>query len=341
MTTTAASLIPGRTDALHTLGTEIPESMSAAEAMAHARLSGWNVHKRPLETATLWTPPGGEAQLTEALYVPGHFATVRTNPRTGDYEPLGVVGSTYTPIQNEAHVELLDTIADEGGARFATAAEMYGGRSVFMSILLPDTITIGGVDPIEKYIVAFNSHDGSSSFKLAATNVRVFCANQQNAVMKGAASSWTIRHTSGAGGVLAQARDALQIAFKYDSLFELEAEKMIQETMTDATFHELVRGLWEEPGEKASKAAVTKDENRLNKLEELFHDAPTNRNIRGTAWAGYQAITEYVDHYAPAVKGAFARSEEEARAIRTLTGDTAATLKNNAFRISRSLVGIS
>ncbi|WBF79041.1 hypothetical protein SEA_BOLT007_73 [Arthrobacter phage Bolt007] len=328
-----AQIIAPRPDALHVLGKEIPEGLSAAEAMAHAGLSGWNVHKRPLETATLY-----DGELVNPLVVPGHYATVRTNPATREPEALGVVGRTYVPIQNEAHVELLDTIADEGGARFATAAEMYGGRSVFMSILLPDSVTIGGVDPIEKYLVAFNSHDGSSSFKIAATNVRVFCANQQSAVMKGALSSFTVRHTSGARGILAEARRALEIAFKYDSLFELEAEKMIQQTMSDAMFHELVDGLFAAPAEEAAKASHTKHEARIETLESLFHDAPTNRNIRGTVWAGYQAVTEYVDHYAPAVLGAHARTIEEARAIRTLTGDTASTLKNNAFRISRELV---
>lgn len=328
-----AQTIAPRPSALHVLGKEIPEGMSAAEAMAHAGLSGWNVHKRPLETATLY-----DGELVNPLVVPGHFATVRTNPATREAEALGVVGRTYVPIQNEAHVELLDTIADEGGARFATAAEMYGGRSVFMSILLPDTVQIGGVDPIEKYLVAFNSHDGSSSFKIAATNIRVFCANQQSAVMKGATSSFTVRHTSGARGILAEARRALEISFKYDSLFELEAEKMIQQSMTDAMFSELVDGLFKAPAEEASKAAHTKYEARIETLEGLFHDAPTNRNIRGTVWAGYQAITEYVDHFAPAVLGAHARTIDEARAVRTLTGDTAATLKNNAFRIARELV---
>ncbi len=31
----------------------------------------------------------------------------------------------------------------------------------------------------------------------------------------------------------------------------------------------------------------------------LFHDSPTQQTVRGTAWAGYQAVVEYVDHYAP------------------------------------------
>ncbi|QTF82169.1 hypothetical protein SEA_PRAIRIE_72 [Arthrobacter phage Prairie] len=328
-----AQITAPRPDALHVLGKEIPEGMSAAEAMAHAGLSGWNVHKRPLETATLY-----DGELVNPLVVEGHYATVRTNPKTREPEALGVVGRTYVPIQNEAHVELLDTIADEGGARFATAAEMYGGRSVFMSILLPNTITIGGVDPIERYLVAFNSHDGSSSFKIAPTNVRVFCANQQSAVLKGAASSYSVRHTSGARGILAEARNALEIAFKYDSAFELEAERMIQTSLDEAGFVAMMERLWEAPAEEAPLRTRNKYEARLETLEGLFHDAPTNRNIRGTVWAGYQALTEYVDHFAPAVLGSHARNQEEARAIRTLTGDTASTLKNNAFRVARELV---
>lgn len=331
------SFTPPRLDALRTLGTEIPAEVGAHRALELAGLAGWGVHKRPLETATLWTPLGGTPEITQALTVPDHYATVREIDGRVP-EVLGVVGRTYTVIQNEEHVDLLDTIVDESSGSLSSAGAMRGGRDVFISIKLPDTITVGGVDPVDQYLVAFNSHDGGSAFKLAVTNIRVFCSNQQAAVFKGASASYSIRHTSGARGLMAQARDALGVAFKYDSLFELEAEKMIQQTMDDAAFHALVSSIWEEPTEKSSKAAVTMSENRTRTLEELFHDSPTNRNIRGTVWAGYQALTEYTDHFAPAVLGKHSNTLEEARALRTLTGDSAHNLKARAFNACRDLV---
>jgi hypothetical protein len=38
----------------------------------------------------------------------------------------------------------------------------------------------------------------------------------------------------------------------------------------------------------------------VRELRRLFGHAPTQKNIEGTRWAGYQAIVEYLDHFSPA-----------------------------------------
>jgi hypothetical protein len=60
----------------------------------------------------------------------------------------------------------------------------------------------------------------------------------------------------------------------------------------------------------------------------LFHDAATQAGIRGTAWAGYQAVAEYVDHYAPV------RAKNDAataRASRLPTSDASTKTKRRAW----------
>jgi hypothetical protein len=37
---------------------------------------------------------------------------------------------------------------------------------VFLSTKLPETVTVGGVDPLATYLAALNSHDGSMAFRL-------------------------------------------------------------------------------------------------------------------------------------------------------------------------------
>ena len=85
--------------------------------------------------------------------VPG-YATVRTNPFTGRPEALGVVGDLYTPMQNEDHAAFLNTLADESGAIFDTAGSLNGGRQVFITMRLPDTMKIGGTDRVDVNIAA-------------------------------------------------------------------------------------------------------------------------------------------------------------------------------------------
>ena len=317
----SASFVSAREHAWHRLGTVLPDGFDAAQVMTAARLGGWNVRKQDLQTVVLG------ADGVETVPVPGKFATVRTHPETGRPDVLGVVGSDYTVIQNEQHCDLLDALVDESGAHFETAGSLKGGRSVFVTMKLPTTMQIGGVDPIDLYLAACNSHDGTSAFRLLVTPVRVVCANTQAAAIRRAKASFSIQHTSGASGRVAEARQALGLTFRYVEAFQAEAEKMIQEAMSRAQFLDTVAQLW--PSEpNPSPRAVTNDRKRRYELVSLFTEADTNAAIRGTRWAGYQAITEYADHYAPVAQG---RDAAAVRAERTVASGAVAALKTRAF----------
>ncbi len=286
-----ASFVSARQHAWHRLGTVLPAEFDAAQAMSYAKLGGWNVRTMALQTAPVLSEDG----VFGALPVPDQFATVRTNPVSGGVDVLGVVGRGYTVIQNEEHADLLNRVVDEsGGAQFETAGSLRGGRSVFLSMKLPRTMNIGGIDPVDLYLIALNSHDGTSAFRLLVSPVRVVCANTQALALRRAQSSFSIRHTSGAKGNIAQAREALGLTFKYAEVFEREAEQMIQASLTDAQFAQIIGKLWTTESESKRSATITA--NRADVLTGLFSDAPTNANIRGTRWAGYQAITEYLDN---------------------------------------------
>ncbi len=321
-----ASFVSAREHAWHRLGTVLPAEFDAAQAMAYAKLGGWNVRTMALQTAPVLSDDG----VFGALPVPDQFATVRTNPVSGSVDVLGVVGRGYTVIQNEEHADLLNRVVDEsGGAQFETAGSLRGGRSVFLSMKLPRTMNIGGIDPVDLYLIALNSHDGTSAFRLLVSPVRVVCANTQALALRRAQSSFSIRHTSGAKGNIAQAREALGLTFKYAEVFEAEAEQMIQASLTDAQFARIIGKLWTTESESKRSATITA--NRADVLTGLFTDAPTNANIRGTRWAGYQVITEYL-HFAPVAGGT-----DTARAERVATGGTVATVKARAFEMLAAL----
>src|SRR6266568_1794524 len=196
------SFASAREDAWHHLGTVTNNAMTAEEAMSTAFLSGWNVRKLGL-TATEITETG-----VTSLELPDQFATVRTSPKSGRTEYLGVVGAQYEPVQNEQHCELLNTLVDESGAHFETAGSLRGGRQVFVTLKMPQTMTLAGTDRVDLYIAGLNSHDGSSAFRLLVTPVRIVCANTQSMALERAKTSYSIRHTSGAKANIVQARKA-------------------------------------------------------------------------------------------------------------------------------------
>jgi hypothetical protein len=66
---------------------------------------------------------------------------------------------------------------------------------------------------------------------------------------------------------------------------------------------------------------------RTSELTYLWHDADTQKAIRGTRWAGYQAVTEYLDHYTPVGAN---RDTGKVRAERAIS-DASTALKARTF----------
>jgi hypothetical protein len=127
---------------------------------------------------------------------------------------------------------------------------------------------------------------------------------------------------------VAAARDALGLTFAYAEAFEAEAERLIQTTLTDGAFEDLIEATFGPLDPDASERTKQADADRHDVLSSLFHDAETQAGIRGTAWAGYQAVAEYVDHYAPVrAKG----NAAAVRASRLLTSDAPTKTKHRAW----------
>ncbi|WP_304452924.1 DUF932 domain-containing protein [Nocardiopsis sp. YSL2] len=315
-----ASFVSAQQDAWHRLGTVLPDTFDATTALRTARLDRWNVHTSPLHI----TESGA------TLSVPDAYATVRTHPETGLPDVLGVVKGRYLPIQNEELTEVLDFITDESGAHFETAGSLRAGREVFVTMRLPETMTIAGTDKLDLYLAALNSHDGSAAMRLLVSPVRVVCANTQAAALADARSVYAIRHTSGARGRIAAAREALGMSFTYLEEFQTEAERMLDQQLTDGRFMDIVgRELWPEPQEPTERK-INNRARILADVNELFVEADTQESIRGTAWAGYQSVVEYLDHYAP-VKGKHGDAADAARAERILVQPAITALKTKAF----------
>jgi phage/plasmid-like protein (TIGR03299 family) len=300
------SFASARLDSWHRLGTVTRDAMTAEQALDLAYLSGWNVRK----VGGLHTFEMSKDGVTR-LESPDEFFTVRDNPKTRAAERLGTVGTKYEPVQNEEHCELLNLLVDESGGHFETAGSLYGGKRVFVTMKLPRAITIAGVDDVEMYLAGFNSHDGSSGFRFNVSPTRVVCGNTQRVAMANAVSQYTVRHTSGAKGKIAEARKALNMVWDYAEEFEREAERMINATATLGQLEAVLDALWPlKPN--PSTQTLNNHRARKNTVVMLFENAATQANIRGTWWAIVQAIYEYLEHYAPA-------KTDELRAHRILT----------------------
>lgn len=319
-----ASFVSARQDAWHKLGVTLPDTFTAEQAMEHGLLGGWNLRKEPIFAHV------GDQQIP----MTDRFAVVRDNPVIkGQIDVLGDVGTAYQIVQNEELAGVLDSLIDESGAHFETAGALDGGRKVFVSMKLPGHIKIGGVDPVDNYIAAMTSHDGSTSTVLMVTPIRIVCQNTMNLAFNNNSNIFRVRHTSGASrGLVQQAREALDFTFDYLEGFQQEAEKLINTEMSMVEFEKIIANAFG-PGKDATKAAVTRWENRADEMVQLFADAHTHEGVRNTAWAGLNALTEWYDHFA-GVRGA-GGEEDVVRARRSLLDPT---FKNQARDLMMSYI---
>ena len=306
-----------RLSAWHQLGTVTQNTMSAHEIMGAALLGNWGV--RTIRVQGIDVVEGVEVPIP----ADDKRMTVRRNPVTSATEYLGIVGTDYTVVQNEQCAEMLDRLVDQvGGAHFETAGSLRGGKSVFVTMKLPTAMQIAGVDRMDLYLIGTTSHDGSAALRVDASPIRVVCANTQRAAFAHTVGHYTFRHTSNVNSQMSQAREALGLMWKYMDTFEKAAERMLQTEMTMREFEKIVGQVWPVADNAPDKTRNNAKE-RLGTLKYLITEADTQKAIAGSRWAGYQAITEYLDHYQQA-------KDATTRANRVLTGKVG-ELKLTAF----------
>lgn len=293
----------------HRLGTAVPDALTAHDAMKTAGLD-WNVTKRPLYASLHGVIADGEAVL-EPVLVPDQFAIIRDE----DNAVLGTVGGQYEPFQNSEAFEFLDSLVDSGEAKYDTAGSLRGGRSVFISMKTPRTILIGGADPVDTYIMLSNAHDGSRAVTGVNTVVRTVCANTEQLALRDYKAMFTMRHDQTMRGKVQEARDALGMTFAYFDEWEKAMNDLVAQDFTLREFETLVGTLYPARGsdEKANR------ERQLSLIGTLESSPTIGDGIRRTKWGAFNAVTEYLDHYA-AVRATSIQSVEERRFTESMFG---------------------
>jgi phage/plasmid-like protein (TIGR03299 family) len=327
-----------RNDAWHQLGQQVGHNMTVEEAMAEAHLGGWNVRKVPLSIPAEVTDSG----VFPELEVTDKFGVVRNNPINGERDYLGVVGNVYDPIANEATAGFIQSLVDEFGANLETAGSLDGGRDVFITMKLPHTMEVHGVnghvDKTDFYLAALNNHTGKTSFRVLLTPIRVVCRNTQQAAIGAAKTSWKVRHTAAATGKVQEAREKLGLVWKSVGTLEDEFKRLSEIPMGYQEAKEFTELLVELKKVDPDSAAATRRRNAAGSMLNLFRSSPTIAPIAGTKFAMYNAVTEYVDWF-QGVRGAGqgTKAQQDARALRSIRElEQSSTLKTEAFALLKA-----
>lgn len=331
------SFADSRDDAWHGLGQKVGHTMTPEEALKAAHMWGWNVRKEPLVANVeykqvdhpLWGDVTMPVETTMSVPVEGKFVVLRDNPHTHQPEPLGVVGRVFEPTQNEATTGLLMDITESTGAPIETIGALNGGRQTFVTMLMPNHIELdynGFRDITKVYIAVLNNHDGEGRLRAIVSPTRIVCANTQRIAERNAVSHVALRHTSGMGDRLAEVRRLMGITFKYIDVFQAEMDALIQAERDDMWTRAVLNdvfGVADADSERAKNSRI----GRVSEVMELMRVSPSIAPVRGTAYAGYNAVTEYADWFMPVAGKA---DKAAARAVRTVMSPEIAALKSNA-----------
>jgi len=269
------------------------QHVTTSEMLESALLNNWNVR---LESLTM--PEGYRNASSNQL-------VVRDNPFDKIPEVLSVVGDRYKVVQNEELFAFGDGILD-GGATWESAGSIKGGKVVFGSLVVPREFIIdpeGANDKTVTYLLVHTSHDGSTAVQANITPVRVVCQNTLNMAIKDSKQSFKIRHTATVGGRIDEARRVLGLTFDHMDNFELMAKQLYETAVTDQQFNDIIKAIYAEPESGSAKVAQTRWDDKIDLLNNLWDNSPTNATIKNTAWGALNTMTERIDYFRTGRKG--------------------------------------
>jgi len=307
----------GRGIPWHGIGVKTDNPLSTAAEMLDAAGLNWRVTKEPIFTA-------------DGTEIPDLYAQIRDTDRA----PVGIVGRAYRSVQNIEAFTWADMLVDDGSAKYETAGSLFGGRRIFLSMEIPEGISVPGDEgEVKPYILVTNSHDGSSPLIGAVVMIRVVCSNTLTMALDGATRTFKIRHTGSIDGKIAAAREALGVTFTYMARFARVSEILATTPVSTRQADRLFRSTFPVPD--SQKAPDRIDQSDFAKVREVYGTAANLDPIRGTAWGVLQAVGEYVDHVINYDGRRF--SDLDVRANSLLYGGPAAQRKQRAYELVRDL----
>jgi phage/plasmid-like protein (TIGR03299 family) len=291
----------------------VEECKTAADVMFAAGLD-WEVAKcelvakMPIHTDK---PENGGFVFGSNNYVdcPNAYATYRT-----DYNiPLGIVKERYTPVQNIDAFTFFDGAIGKDKAIWQTAGFFGSGERIFVSAKLPKNILVDG-DPVENYLVFTTSHDGSSGVKILFTPIRVVCQNTLNAAIATSSNFVSFRHTKFVHQKIDVAAEILGICDSQIQFLNEQYNFMKKIKMNDTKAQEIFANviLTEDEQFRVKQTGhtigqiVTRDwraiqdsqismkkVNTIVEMNNYYFSGAGQREILGTAWGVYGAVTGY------------------------------------------------
>jgi len=220
--------------------------------------------------------------------------------REGADQAFQIASERYEPVQNSEAFRFFDEITATGQAKYVSAGQYRNGGVVWLRAKLPCDFEVLPGDGLKTYLKIVNSHDGSHRLMIYPEVYRQVCTNGMHALVKEYAKSVSVKHTENAGHrFVFNAKKVLADEIAYFERFSEACRKMASKEMDRLAIDSFLYELFEQ--EKGAEIE-TKTLNQMSTIKALSLRSGTGLDIpgvRGTAWAVYNGVTEFIDRYKP------------------------------------------
>lgn len=276
----------------HGLGTQVDHLLTAEEAITASGLD-WEVE--PVNIFHNYKGARVNIENKKALR------------RSSDGRILSVLSPQYKPVQNRQAFGFFDDVVGTGQAKYETAGSLRGGQKIWMLAQVKDSISVKG-DEVRKYLLLLNGHDGTVALKMFFTPVRVVCMNTLTAAEASAKRIETFyaKHTGDVTSRIERAREILGMTNQFYTQFSERANYLAKQALPTGQMPKLLAAAFGTTGSVRPQDVVNLDDlgtgkraDTMSLINDLFEgkgkglDIPA---IRGTKWAAYNAVVEYLDY---------------------------------------------
>lgn len=224
--------------------------------------------------------------------------------REDNNKVYGVCGNRWEPLQNTDAFDWFQPALDAGLVKLDTVGSLHGGRKIWILAELcspPEEVVKG--DPIAKYIILGNGHNGSTAIFVGFTPIRVWCANQFPRLARCENSSLIrLRHTKHAKVQLDNLRDIMDNANAEFSATVDQYRHLVNYTVNQTDLEKYVKVLFCNKAERETPLADL-SARRRNMLESVLELVDTgiglqDEKIKGTWYAAFNAVNQYLNYSA-------------------------------------------
>lgn len=249
--------------------------------------------------------------------VPNAYGIYRTDLNI----PLGIVKDRYNIVQNIDAFTFFNEAIGKDKAIWQTAGYFGNGERIFVSAKIPKNILVDD-DPVENYLVFTTSHDGSSGVKILFTPIRIVCQNTLNAAIADSSNYISFRHTDSVHDNIKLVTDIIKAsntkveslgeaynamrkvkitdnkAMEYFNKLILSENEIENLRVTNHTYQEIIYKNYQ----AMSDANIsTKKVNVISSMYDYYHTGIGQKEILGTGWGLYNAVSGYYSNIDNAV----------------------------------------